>query len=66
MSEDQAGYVLELIRTGEREGLKRVVAKLPNNPFLKEIIAGIQTVLEESLEKNLQACAETIQKEMAK
>ncbi|GAG39155.1 unnamed protein product, partial [marine sediment metagenome] len=64
LSKDQTGYVLGLIKRSELEAMKRMVERLPNNPFLREITAGMQTALEESLEKNLEACEERIQKEI--
>lgn len=65
LSKDQTGDVLDRIRRSQQEALKNMMERLPNNPFLREVMAGMQTAWEESLEKTLKACEEKIQKEIA-
>jgi len=64
LHKDQTGYVLGLIKRSEQEAVKKMMEKLPSNPFLREITAGIQMALEESLEKNFEVCKQRIQKEI--
>lgn len=64
LSKGQMGFVLGLFKRGEQEAVKKIVERLPNNPLLRAIVAGMKGALEESLEKNLKACGERIQKEI--
>ena len=64
LSKDQTEPILGLIKRGEQEAVRKMVETLPNNPFLREITAGMQMALEESLEKNFEACEEMLQKEI--
>ena len=64
LSGDQAGYVLELVKRSEREAVEKMVARLPHNPFLREITAGVQAALEESLDKNFEAWESRIREEI--
>ena len=64
LRKSQTAYVLGLIKRSEQEAVKKMVERLPDNPFLREITAGIQTALEESLEKRFEAWEERIQKEI--
>ena len=64
LSRDQTRHILELIKRSEQEAVQKMVERLPNNPFFGEIIAGMQTALEESLEKNFEAYEERIQQEI--
>jgi flagellar biosynthesis/type III secretory pathway protein FliH len=52
LSKDQTELVLDLIKRSEKEALNKMVARLPNNPFFRNVAVGMQTALEESLEKN--------------
>jgi hypothetical protein len=63
LSKAQTGLVLGLVKRSEQETVKKMVGKLPNNPLLKAVVAGIQKALEESLEKNFKTCAERTWKE---
>jgi len=63
LSKDQTRHVLGLIKRSEREVVKKMVERLPNNPLLKGITAGMQMALEECLEEKFKACRERIRKE---
>lgn len=64
LSKDQTGDALVLIKRSEQEAMKKIMEKLPDNPFFRKIIAGIQIALEESLERNIEACEERIRQEI--
>lgn len=64
LSKAQIGAVLGLFKRGEQEAVKKIVERLPNNPLLKAIVAGVRGALEESLEENLEACGERIRREI--
>lgn len=64
LPEDQTGHVLSLVKGSVREAVKKMGERLPNNPFIRELIAGMQTALEESLEENFGVWEERIHKEM--
>jgi len=61
-SREETAYILKIFKKSEREALKKLVAKMPQNPLFGAIIAGMQAALEESLEKNFAAYAQKIQK----
>jgi hypothetical protein len=64
LSKDQTGDALGLIKRSEQEVMKKIMEKLPGNPFFRKIVAGIQIALEENLEKNIEACEERLLKEI--
>ena len=64
LPKDQIGHILGSIRRSVREAMKKMVERLPNNPFISELTAGMQTALEESLEENFRVWEERIQKEI--
>jgi DNA repair exonuclease SbcCD nuclease subunit len=65
LTKGEIDLILEILKTGERETLKQIVAKLPHNPLFGAIIDGMEAALEESLEKNFAACAQEMQKATA-
>ena len=62
LSEDQTGDALGIIKRSQQEANKKMLARLPDNPFFREITAGMQTALEESLKRNLEAYEEKLLK----
>lgn len=64
LSRDQTAYVVDLVKRSEQEAMNEVVQRLPNNTFLSEVVSGIQTAIEGSLENNLKECEGRIQKEI--
>ncbi|MFX1264918.1 MAG: CARDB domain-containing protein [Promethearchaeota archaeon] len=62
LSKNQRGQILDIIIKSERKAVKKVVEKLPNNPFLKEITAGMQIALEESLKDSFKGYQKKLQK----
>ncbi len=58
LSQKKTDYILKIFKISEREALKKIVAKVPQNPLFGAIIAGMQAALEESLEKNFAAYAQ--------
>lgn len=64
LSGDQAGKIPALLKKAEREAMKNFRARLPDNFFLREIMAGMQKSLEESLEKNYKSSEEKLRKEI--
>jgi hypothetical protein len=63
-SKADTDYILELFKISERETLNKLAAQIPHNPLFGAVIDGMQSALEESLEKNFAACAQRMQSEL--
>jgi hypothetical protein len=55
MSDEQEGQVLEIFIKREREAMQQIVRRLPDNPLMKEITAGIQGAVEEDMTRGFRA-----------
>lgn len=60
LTEEEIRYILDLVMKSEQEAAKRVMERLPDNPFVKEFAAGIQAALKESLDKELKSLEERL------
>jgi hypothetical protein len=65
LSEEQINDVVDFVTKIEQEAAKRIMEKLPDNPFIKEFADGIQAALEESLESELKACGDRLRQKAA-
>lgn len=65
LDKDQTGHILEIVKRSHHEAIGKALDRLPDNPFFKETIAGIQTALEESLAEEFSIYEEQLQREIA-
>lgn len=63
LSKDRTHYILSVIKECVQGALNRTVLRLPNNPFTRELMSGIQGILEDSLEENFQEWVDKLQEE---
>ncbi|MFC1864983.1 hypothetical protein ACFLYG_04070 [Chloroflexota bacterium] len=65
LTKAQIPFILSLVTKSEQETAKRVMERLPDNPFVKEFAAGIQAAFEESLKKELKLCEDRLRQKAA-
>jgi hypothetical protein len=63
LDEEQEAQVLDILIKNEREEMRQIAGKLPDNPWLREIVDGIQIAVEENLSQSFRLCVRTAGKE---